>query len=110
MSCLFWFVFLTTYLFSPVKVTLDTSPKIGGGGLGRKYKAIEFHLHWGVRVEQQYLPGSEHSIDGEKQAMEVGETVRGLWLLLKNSGFLRYCCTQTIGWFSYETPTEGTKN
>lgn len=24
---------------------------------------------------QQYLPGSEHSIDGEKQAMEVGETV-----------------------------------
>ncbi|KAK2525368.1 carbonic anhydrase 4 [Columba livia] len=54
-----------------VKVTLDTSPKIGGGGLGRKYKAIEFHLHWGVRVEQQYLPGSEHSIDGEKQAMEL---------------------------------------
>ncbi|OPJ78478.1 carbonic anhydrase 4 [Patagioenas fasciata monilis] len=54
-----------------VKVTLDTSAKIGGGGLGRKYKAAEFHFHWGVQVGQQYLPGSEHSIDGEKQAMEL---------------------------------------
>ncbi|XP_009477800.2 carbonic anhydrase 4 [Pelecanus crispus] len=54
-----------------VKVTFSTSPKIGGGGLGRKYKAIEFHLHWGVQGVQQYLPGSEHSIDGEKQAMEL---------------------------------------
>lgn len=72
--CIFFF-FLTTYLFSPVKVTFSTSPKIGGGGLGRKYKAIEFHLHWGVQGVQQYLPGSEHSIDGEKQAMEVGEAV-----------------------------------
>ncbi|NXW00574.1 CAH4 anhydrase, partial [Fregetta grallaria] len=53
------------------KVILSTSPKIGGGGLGRKYKAIEFHLHWGVQGVQQYLPGSEHSIDGEKQAMEL---------------------------------------
>ncbi|KFW89526.1 Carbonic anhydrase 4, partial [Phalacrocorax carbo] len=53
------------------KVTLSTTPKIGGGGLGRKYKAIEFHLHWGVQGVQQYLPGSEHSIDGEKQAMEL---------------------------------------
>ncbi|NXJ73386.1 CAH4 anhydrase, partial [Trogon melanurus] len=55
------------------KVTLNSFPKIGGGGLGRKYKAIEFHLHWGTRLEgvEQYLPGSEHSIDGEKQAMEL---------------------------------------
>ncbi|NXD78455.1 CAH4 anhydrase, partial [Halcyon senegalensis] len=53
--------------------TGNTFPKIGGGGLGRKYKAIEFHLHWGVplRGVQQYLPGSEHSLDGEKQAMEL---------------------------------------
>uniref|UniRef100_A0A8C0HN06 Carbonic anhydrase 4 n=1 Tax=Buteo japonicus TaxID=224669 RepID=A0A8C0HN06_9AVES len=58
-----------------VKVTLSTSPKIGGGGLGRKYKAIEFHLHWGVQGVQQYLPGSEHSIDGEKQAMEVEDVL-----------------------------------
>ncbi|XP_051492014.1 carbonic anhydrase 4 [Apus apus] len=54
-----------------VKVTLSTFPKIGGGGLGRKYKAIEFHLHWGTEGVSQYLPGSEHSIDGEKQAMEL---------------------------------------
>ncbi|XP_054065035.1 carbonic anhydrase 4 [Rissa tridactyla] len=54
-----------------VKVTLSTSPKIGGGGLERKYKAIELHLHWGVQDGQQYFPGSEHSIDGEKQAMEL---------------------------------------
>ncbi|NXV33990.1 CAH4 anhydrase, partial [Rissa tridactyla] len=51
--------------------TIITSPKIGGGGLERKYKAIELHLHWGVQDGQQYFPGSEHSIDGEKQAMEL---------------------------------------
>ncbi|KAJ7400735.1 carbonic anhydrase 4 [Pitangus sulphuratus] len=61
-----------------VKVTLDASPKVGGGGLARKYKAVEFHLHWGVPSMQQsspggqqYIPGSEHSIDGEKYAMEL---------------------------------------
>uniref|UniRef100_A0A8B9CTT5 Carbonic anhydrase 4 n=1 Tax=Anser brachyrhynchus TaxID=132585 RepID=A0A8B9CTT5_9AVES len=54
-----------------VKITLGTSPKIGGGGLRRKYKAIEFHFHWGVQDTLHYLPGSEHSIDGEKQAMEL---------------------------------------
>ncbi|XP_066419516.1 carbonic anhydrase 4 [Molothrus aeneus] len=54
-----------------VKVALDMSPKIGGGGLERKYKAVEFHFHWGVLTEQQILsPGSEHSIDGEKYPME----------------------------------------
>ncbi|NXE38377.1 CAH4 anhydrase, partial [Ptilorrhoa leucosticta] len=53
------------------KVTLNTSPKVGGGGLGRKYKAVEFHLHWGVPSELQNIPGSEHSIDGEKYPMEL---------------------------------------
>ncbi|NXH51113.1 CAH4 anhydrase, partial [Dicaeum eximium] len=53
------------------KVTLDTSPKVGGGGLRRKYKAVEFHLHWGVPGEPQNIPGSEHSIDGEKYPMEL---------------------------------------
>ncbi|NWS66921.1 CAH4 anhydrase, partial [Crotophaga sulcirostris] len=52
-------------------VKVITSPKIGGGGLQRKYKAVEFHFHWGIEVVQQYLPGSEHSIDGEKEAMEL---------------------------------------
>ncbi|NXB55542.1 CAH4 anhydrase, partial [Struthidea cinerea] len=54
-----------------LKVLLHTFPKIGGGGLGRKYKAIEFHLHWGVPGEPQNIPGSEHSIDGEKYPMEL---------------------------------------
>ncbi|KFO57156.1 Carbonic anhydrase 4, partial [Corvus brachyrhynchos] len=53
------------------KVTLNTYPKVGGGGLGRKYKAVEFHLHWGVPGEPQSIPGSEHSIDGEKYPMEL---------------------------------------
>ncbi|NXE55597.1 CAH4 anhydrase, partial [Casuarius casuarius] len=53
-----------------VKATFSTSPKIGGGGLRRKYKAIEIHFHWGVE-DIHYLPGSEHSIDGEKAAMEL---------------------------------------
>ncbi|NXS11376.1 CAH4 anhydrase, partial [Neodrepanis coruscans] len=51
--------------------TGNTSPKVEGGGLEMKYKAVEFHLHWGVPGEQQYIPGSEHSIDGEKYAMEL---------------------------------------
>ncbi|XP_030143855.4 carbonic anhydrase 4 isoform X1 [Taeniopygia guttata] len=54
-----------------VKVALDTSPKVGGGGLGVKYKAVEFHLHWGVPGEPRNFPGSEHSIDGEKYPMEL---------------------------------------
>ncbi|NXM42081.1 CAH4 anhydrase, partial [Gymnorhina tibicen] len=54
-----------------LKVKLDASPKVGGGGLGRKYKAVEFHLHWGVPGEPQNIPGSEHSIDGEKYPMEL---------------------------------------
>ncbi|NXY03514.1 CAH4 anhydrase, partial [Pteruthius melanotis] len=53
------------------KVTLNTSPKVGGGGLRRKYKAVEFHLHWGVPGEPENIPGSEHSIDGEKYPMEL---------------------------------------
>ncbi|NWV65790.1 CAH4 anhydrase, partial [Malurus elegans] len=51
--------------------TGNTSPKVGGGGLRRKYKAVEFHLHWGVPGEPQNIPGSEHSIDGEKYPMEL---------------------------------------
>ncbi|NWT54613.1 CAH4 anhydrase, partial [Erythrocercus mccallii] len=54
-----------------VKVALSTSPKVGGGGLKGKYKAVEFHLHWGVPGEPQNIPGSEHSIDGEKYPMEL---------------------------------------
>ncbi|NWT72145.1 CAH4 anhydrase, partial [Prunella himalayana] len=63
---------LTQFLFfSPVKVALDASPKVSGGGLGRKYKAVEFHFHWGDPNKPQNVPGSEHSIDGEKYPMEL---------------------------------------
>ncbi|NXY37572.1 CAH4 anhydrase, partial [Pomatorhinus ruficollis] len=51
--------------------TGNASPKVGGGGLRKKYKAVEFHLHWGVPGEPQNIPGSEHSIDGEKYPMEL---------------------------------------
>ncbi|NXP31652.1 CAH4 anhydrase, partial [Leiothrix lutea] len=54
-----------------VKVALSASPKIGGAGLEGKYKAVEFHFHWGVPGEPQKIPGSEHSIDGEKYPMEL---------------------------------------
>ncbi|CAM5104572.1 unnamed protein product [Natator depressus] len=54
-----------------VKVSLSGSAKIGGGGLQNKYKAIEFHFHWGTKLSKGYSPGSEHSIDGERYAMEL---------------------------------------
>uniref|UniRef100_A0A452H2Z8 Carbonic anhydrase 4 n=1 Tax=Gopherus agassizii TaxID=38772 RepID=A0A452H2Z8_9SAUR len=54
-----------------VKVSLSGSAKIGGGGLRNKYNAIEFHFHWGTKISEGFSPGSEHSIDGERYAMEV---------------------------------------
>lgn len=60
---------------------------------------MEFHFHWGIQGVEQYLPGSEHSIDGEKQAMEVGETVRGLRLLLwLLKILLRKTCVLVLLW------------
>uniref|UniRef100_A0A8C0GJ58 Carbonic anhydrase n=1 Tax=Chelonoidis abingdonii TaxID=106734 RepID=A0A8C0GJ58_CHEAB len=44
---------------------------IGGGGLRNKYNAIEFHFHWGAKISEGFSPGSEHSIDGERYAMEL---------------------------------------
>uniref|UniRef100_A0A8C3SXM0 Carbonic anhydrase n=1 Tax=Chelydra serpentina TaxID=8475 RepID=A0A8C3SXM0_CHESE len=38
-------------------------------GLQNKYKAIEFHFHWGMKLSKG--SGSEHSIDGERYAMEL---------------------------------------
>ncbi|KAM9117752.1 carbonic anhydrase 4 [Pangshura tecta] len=54
-----------------VKVSLSGSAKIGGGGLQNKYNAIEFHFHWGTKLSKGVSPGSEHSIDGERYAMEL---------------------------------------
>ncbi|XP_067394227.1 carbonic anhydrase 4 [Emydura macquarii macquarii] len=54
-----------------VKISLTGAAKIGAGGLQNKYKAMEFHFHWGSSVREEYSPGSEHSIDGERYAMEL---------------------------------------
>ncbi|XP_006016191.1 carbonic anhydrase 4 [Alligator sinensis] len=54
-----------------VKVTLEESAKIGAGSLTMKYKATQFHFHWGSHGNWGSSPGSEHSIDGERYAMEL---------------------------------------
>ncbi|XP_061461072.1 carbonic anhydrase 4 isoform X2 [Rhineura floridana] len=58
-----------------VQVDLDGSAKIESGGLLGKYKAMQFHFHWGYNEgrgeRSKASPGSEHSIDGERYAMEL---------------------------------------
>ncbi|XP_008117670.1 carbonic anhydrase 4 [Anolis carolinensis] len=57
-----------------VQVNLDGSAKISSGGLSGKYKAMQFHFHWGNDAEKssrRLSPGSEHSIDGERYPMEL---------------------------------------
>ncbi|XP_042298194.1 carbonic anhydrase 4 [Sceloporus undulatus] len=58
-----------------VQVNLDGSAKIESGGLSGKYKAVQFHFHWGnddsQKSSRRVSPGSEHSIDGERYAMEL---------------------------------------
>ncbi|KAM5273447.1 carbonic anhydrase 4 [Ctenodactylus gundi] len=50
-----------------VMVSLDTGATISGGGLAAQYRATQFHLHW----SQFFYRGSEHSLDGERFAMEL---------------------------------------
>ncbi|KAG8122654.1 putative Carbonic anhydrase IV protein [Naja naja] len=54
-----------------VIVKLDQSEKVELGGLNGRYKAVQFHFHWGSEVEKMQSPGSEHSIDGERYPMEL---------------------------------------
>ncbi|XP_013911775.1 PREDICTED: carbonic anhydrase 4-like [Thamnophis sirtalis] len=54
-----------------VIVLLDESGKVESGGLNGKYKAVQFHFHWGSQVGKTRSPGSEHSIDGERYPMEL---------------------------------------
>ncbi|XP_010614685.1 carbonic anhydrase 14 isoform X12 [Fukomys damarensis] len=52
-------------------VQLSLPPTLELGGLPRKYVAAQLHLHWG----QKGSPGgSEHQINSEATAAEVGET------------------------------------
>nr|AAZ03744.1 carbonic anhydrase 4 [Squalus acanthias] len=50
-----------------VQVTLKGDIAIKGGDLPNRYKAVQFHYHWGTKVD----PGSEHTIDGEQYPMEL---------------------------------------
>ncbi|NP_001373159.1 carbonic anhydrase IV c precursor [Danio rerio] len=66
--------------------TLPPSAHLSGGGLKGKYKAVQFHLHWGENGSQ----GSEHSVDGERYPMElhivyIGEEYINLTKALQNS-------------------------
>lgn len=70
--------FLLNYSCLPVKVTLEESAKIRDGSLKMKYKATQFHFHWGSHGNWGSSPGSEHSIDGERYAMEVGAVLAGV--------------------------------
>uniref|UniRef100_UPI00398F0AFC carbonic anhydrase 4a isoform X2 n=1 Tax=Pristiophorus japonicus TaxID=55135 RepID=UPI00398F0AFC len=50
-----------------VQVGLKGDIAIKGGNLPNKYKAVQFHYHWGTKSEF----GSEHAIDGEKYPVEM---------------------------------------
>lgn len=54
-------------LCPPVMVLLGNESRISGGGLAARYRATQFHLHWSEKLDR----GSEHSLDGERFAMEV---------------------------------------
>ncbi|KAM6465090.1 carbonic anhydrase 4 isoform 2-T2 [Liasis olivaceus] len=54
-----------------VQVQLDGSGMVELGGLAGRYKAMQFHFHWGSQEGELRSPGSEHSIDGERYAMEL---------------------------------------
>ncbi|XP_063147109.1 carbonic anhydrase 4 [Candoia aspera] len=54
-----------------VQVHLDGTEMVERGGLTGKYKAVQFHFHWGSEVGEKLSPGSEHSIDGVRYAMEL---------------------------------------
>ena len=45
----------------------ESSLTISGGGLTGKYKAAQFHFHWGSDSSK----GSEHKLDGKTYPLEV---------------------------------------
>lgn len=87
--------------------TLPQSVRIHGGGLPSVYKALQFHLHWGVDAG----PGSEHTVDGEHYPMEVNlltiismHRAAGtilffvkLWCMEKHYSILRLLCECVCG-------------
>ncbi|XP_028991079.1 carbonic anhydrase 4-like isoform X2 [Betta splendens] len=51
-----------------VRVTLGSGVQISGGGLSGAYDTLQFHFHWG---NGSSVPGSEHTVDGKRYAMEM---------------------------------------
>ncbi|XP_072340199.1 carbonic anhydrase 4-like [Scyliorhinus torazame] len=51
-----------------VKVTVNSSMWLSGGGLHADYAVAQFHLHWGSSVTSR---GSEHALDGKRSSMEL---------------------------------------
>ncbi|XP_042546680.1 carbonic anhydrase 4 [Dipodomys spectabilis] len=50
-----------------VMVLLGKEARLSGGGLAAQYQATQFHLHWSQELDR----GSEHTLDGERFAMEM---------------------------------------
>ncbi|XP_039741783.1 carbonic anhydrase 4 [Pteropus medius] len=50
-----------------VMVLLEDEATIAGGGLASQYQAKQLHLHWSKVMDA----GSEHSLDGDRFAMEM---------------------------------------
>eukprot|EP00071_Canis_lupus_P045410 XP_022278967.1 carbonic anhydrase 4 isoform X3 [Canis lupus familiaris] len=50
-----------------VMVLLDQEASIAGGGLSTQYRALQLHLHWSEEMDG----GSEHTINGNRFAMEM---------------------------------------
>lgn len=55
--------------------------QISGGGLTEAYDSLQFHLHWGNGSSG---PGSEHTVDGKRYAMEV-KSHTSLWAITSTS-------------------------
>ena len=52
-------------------VSNHTKALLGGGPLNVDYEFVEMHFHWGEVKDDQFMGGSEHSIDGHKYPMEL---------------------------------------
>ena len=48
-----------------------TTALLGGGPLNVDYEFVEMHFHWGEVKDDQFIGGSEHSIDGHKYPIEL---------------------------------------
>lgn len=57
-------------------VLLGGEATIAGGGLASRYRAKQLHLHWSEVLDA----GSEHSLDGDRFAMEVSGPLLGRYL------------------------------